>query len=85
MWTLITSIGLKFWKQISAGVLASFIALRYIYLKKQNRRLKSYAKKRIVIDHIESEHQQIKEEEKEAKKRLHESKNVQDLNKEWNK
>ena len=24
MWTLITSIGLKFWKQISAGVFAGF-------------------------------------------------------------
>ena len=85
MWTLILSIGSKFWKQISVGLFAVIATLRYMSLKNQNRRLKTYVKKRIVIDHIESEHQAIEEEEKKAKEMLKKAKTISDFNKEWNK
>ena len=84
MWSLFASVASKFWKQISVGLFAVIAMLRYMSLKKQNRRLKEYKNKRVVLDHIEEEHQAVQEEEVKAKERLEQANTSEDLNKEWN-
>ena len=85
MWSLLATVASKFWKQISVGLFAVIAILRYVSLKSQNRKLKSYVKKRIVIDRIQEKQEEHQKENKESKEKVDATKTAEDLNKEWNK